>query len=275
LPLISPSRAGKSSWEPPDLSKLKDWQSTCAIRSALLVTRLSGATLEAARESENQRRLLLDILRQFNRIDGLEGEQRRSNDLIRALTLRLLSEPGFQPIEAAPADPTSTTPAERLPPLTGTSDYNSSIFKLDISRFRKNACRPFCSCACHRRYRRRAPTLTNKLLGSLFLGYSNLPFFTVSCDEPTCIQPSSFSATFTYYFPSWFIVRRMLSLIIMTTTLGDQGACLKIRKIQCKDFSIFRMAAIGDWKGIKSLLDRRVEHPSASWWGGWTPLHVR
>jgi hypothetical protein len=231
--------------------------------------------VEAAQESENQRRLLIDILQQLNRIGDLEGEQRTSNDLVRALTLRLVGEPGFPHIEAAPANPNATASMGRVPTLTEPSNYNSSIFKLDISRFRKNACRPFCSCTCHRRYRRRAPSLMNKLIGSLFLGYSSLPFFKANCDEPTCIQPSGFSATFTYYFPSWFVVRHMLSLVLMTTALGDPGACLKIRKIQYKDFSIFRLAAIGDWKGIRSLLDRRVEHPSASWCGGWTPLHVR
>lgn len=250
--------------------------STCALQSALLVARLSGKVSEAARESEEQRRLLLDILQRFNSIDGIEGEQRRSNDLIQILTTQLLQNgPGFQQVEMAPlhAAPDSTT-TELAPIFEQRNDYNSSIFKLDISRFRKNACRPFCSCVCHRRHRRRAPTLANKLLGSLFLGYSNLPFFAVKCDEPSCIQPSQFSATFTYYFPAWFLLKRMFSLVLMTTPLGDPGACLKVRKIQFHDFSIFRLASIGDWRRIKSLLDRRVEHPSTSWWGEWTPLHV-
>jgi hypothetical protein len=234
---------------------------------------LSGEISQVTRESESQRRLLLDILQSVGRIDNMEGEQRRSNDLIRALTLRLLNEPGFQQAQDAPVD--ANAPAASTASPIGTTNYNNSVFKLDISRFRKQACRPFCSCICHRRHRRRAPTLMNKLLGSLFLGYSSIPFFAVKCDDSSCIQPSQFSATFTYYFPSWFLVKHMLSLVLMTTPLGDPGGVLKIRKIQYSDFAIFRMASIGDCLGIKSLLDNHIVHPSTTWWGGWSPLHVR
>lgn len=233
---------------------------------------LSQEVSNASREHENQRRVLLDILQRADRINSIEGEQRKSNDLVRALTLRLVGEPGLQQIQAAPTDSNPVTTAEAAP--TGPADYSNSIFKLDISRFRKNACRPFCSCICHRRYRRRAPTLTNKLLGSIFLGYSSIPFFAVKCDDSSCIQPSGFSATFTYYFPSWFVIKHMFSLVLMTTPLGDPGGVLKIRKIEYRDFSVFRMAATGDWKGIKSILDRRVIHSSTTWFGGWSPLHV-
>jgi hypothetical protein len=216
--------------------------------------------------------VLLEVHRQVSQINNIEGELRRSNDLIQASTLRLLHEPGFQQIQGAPIDSNSVTTTE-LPPA-GLADYDGSVFKLDISRFRKKGCRPFCSCICHRRYRKRPPTLMNKLLGSIFLGYSSVPFFGVECDDSACIQPSKFSATFTYYFPSWFVIKHMFSLVLMTTPLGGPGGVLKIRKIQYTDFSIFRMASIGDCKGIKSLLDRRTVHPSTTWWGGWSPLHV-
>jgi hypothetical protein len=217
--------------------------------------------------------VLLDVHHQVGQINTVGGELRRSNDLVRESILRLFHELGLQKIQGAPIDSNSDTAANFRPP--GLADYDSSIFKLDISRFRKKGCRPFCSCICHRRYRRRPPTLMNKLLGSIFLGYSSVPFFGVKCDDSDCIRPSKFSATFTYYFPSWFVIKHMFSLVLMTTPLGDPGGVLKIRKIQYTDFSIFRMASIGDCKGIQSLLDRRIVHPSTTWWGGWSPLHVQ
>ena len=151
-------------------------------------------------------------------------------------------------------------------------NYYDSVFKLDISRFRKESCKPFCSCPCHRRFRRKSSSMTNKFLGHLFLGYSSLPFVGPAC-EVGCVQKAKFSATFTYYFPSWFVIRKALSLVMMTTQLGDIGGVIKVRQLS-RDFSIFRFACVGDIAGIKRLLQRRTVHPSAGFWGNWTPLHV-
>ena len=155
---------------------------------------------------------------------------------------------------------------------SGERSYYDSVFKLDISRFRKLSCKPFCSCPCHRRFRRKTSSMTNRILGHLFLGYSSLPFVGPSCEEG-CVQKARFSATFTYYFPSWFVIRKALSLVMMTTQLGDLGGVIKVRKLS-RDFSIFRFACVGDIAGIKRLLERRSVHPSAGFWGNWTPLHV-
>lgn len=114
--------------------------------------------------------------------------------------------------------------------------------------------------------------MANTLFGHLFLGYSSLPFVGLTCEEG-CMQKTNFSATFTYYFPSWFVIQKALSLVMMTTHLGDLGGVIKVRKLS-RDFSIFRFACVGDIAGIKRLLERRSVHPSAGFWGKWTPLHV-
>lgn len=156
--------------------------------------------------------------------------------------------------------------------LSGERNYYDSVSKLDISRFRKLSCKPFCSCPCHRRFRRRCSSMTNRIIGHLFLGYSSLPFVGPTCEEG-CMQKAKFSATFTYYFPSWFVVWKALSLVMMATQLGDLGGVIEVRKLS-RDFSIFRFACVGDIAGIKRLLERRSVHPSAGFWGNWTPLHV-
>jgi ankyrin repeat protein len=157
-----------------------------------------------------------------------------------------------------------------IPTVSGEQDY-SSVFKLDISRFRKNACATYCSCHCHRRMRRRSPSFINRFLGSLLIGYTTLPFWSVECGQESCIQRSKFSATLTYYFPTWFM-KRMFSLVLMTTTFGDLGAVIKLRKIS-SNFAMFRLAALGDVTRMKSLLTLKADHPSAAFYGGWTPLH--
>ena len=114
--------------------------------------------------------------------------------------------------------------------------------------------------------------MTNKFLGHLFLGYSSLPFVGPAC-EVGCVQKANFSATFTYYFPSWFVIQKALSLVMMTTQLGDIGGVIKVRELS-RDFSIFRFVCVGDIAGIKRLLERRTVHPNAGFWGNWRPLHV-
>jgi hypothetical protein len=148
--------------------------------------------------------------------------------------------------------------------------YYNTVFKLDISRFRKQACKPFCSCVCHRRHRRNT---SNRLVGSLAIGYSRLPFFNPACTEKSCTNPTSFSATVTYFFPTWFFMR-VISLIFVTSVFGDPFVGIKIRPMT-QAFSIFRHAAAGNLDGLKRLFSRNEVHPSSSFLGGWTALHVR
>jgi hypothetical protein len=158
------------------------------------------------------------------------------------------------------------TDSSATPGATSNTYYNS-VFKLDISQFRKDGCRPFCNCPCHRRYRRSK----NTPFGSLAVGFSSLPFLAPTCTEG-CLNPSSFSATVTYYFPHWLFLL-VISLIFVTSIFGDPFVGIKIRPMT-KVFSIFRISSLGDMDGMKRLLGKKEVHPSASFWGGWTALHV-
>jgi hypothetical protein len=140
-----------------------------------------------------------------------------------------------------------------------------SRFKLEFSRFQKRSCTAFCGCNCHNRARYRTTSFTNRLLGKLFLGYNSLPLVGTKCSEPSCSQRSPFSATITYYFPTWLIAR-MISLILITTTTGDPAACIKIRPINF-DFSIFHFSSEGNTAGAKSIIRHRTAHPSGPYRG--------
>ncbi|KAJ4120170.1 hypothetical protein NW769_000016 [Fusarium oxysporum] len=64
----------------------------------------------------------------------------------------------------------------------------------------------------------------------------------------------------------------MVSLVYMTTTQGDPAICIKVRPLST-DFSIYRAIEKCDVGGIHKMLEGRLVHPSASFKGGWTPLH--
>ena len=197
---------------------------------------LSGTVTNAAQQNLVHGHAVDTILQQIHArqreasVPQLRIGNRMSRESISLSTLEASNLPTPNSAITSTADDPNTT-------ISGEDQYHSSIFKLDISRFRKNACTAYCSCQCHRRMRRRSPSIINRFLGSLFVGYSSLPFWSIPCDQATCTQRSAFSATVTYHFPAWFW-EKMLSIVLMTTPFGDTGAVIKLRKISPQLFHV-------------------------------------
>ncbi|KAH7383921.1 ankyrin repeat-containing domain protein [Pyrenochaeta sp. MPI-SDFR-AT-0127] len=166
-------------------------------------------------------------------------------------------------IEALSATTSTTT--------TTVSAQSVSSLKLEFSRFQKKGCVPDCECSCHKRHRYRSPSFAQKVLGEVFVGFSSLPLLSKACTDHRCKHRSPFSATFTYYLPRMFL-NRMLSLVCITTSQGDPALCIKTRPLST-DFSIYRAVEANDIGGVRRLLELRAAHPSATFRGGWTPLH--
>ncbi|KAM5386676.1 hypothetical protein ACJZ2D_000639 [Fusarium nematophilum] len=150
------------------------------------------------------------------------------------------------------------------------STESVSKLKLEFSRFQKRGCVLGCECHCHQRRRYRSPSFAQRVLGEAFIGFSSLPLLSRPCDEG-CMQRSGFSLSLTYYLPTAFL-SKMVSLVFMTTTQGDPAMCLKVRPLNT-DFSIYRAVEKDDIRAVQSMLDQRLAHPSATFKGGWTPLH--
>jgi hypothetical protein len=261
--------------------------------------------IQASRDTTRQNNILSDIHQYMRHSQNAEDEQRRVNILVEALNNardnfqigRLLTASDHRsesstsrenPVMLALLPPTSTgdsttgslvssgltlssdvSPELNVPNSASQPDaYFNSVFKLDINRFRKKACMAFCSCICHRRQRR----TKRGMLGRLTLGYSSLPFHTPKCSEESCANRSKFSATITYHFPAWFFLR-VISLIFVTSIFGDPFIGIKLRPMT-QTFSLFRYSSVGDVEGLKRLFKRGEVHPSSSFLGGWTALHV-
>lgn len=158
-------------------------------------------------------------------------------------------------------------PSDSITAVSSTTVSTESIskLKLEFSRFRKRGCIPECECTCHRRRKYRSPSFALKVLGEVFVGFSNLPLLSTSCSDKRCIQKSPFSATLTYYLPTLFL-RKMLSLVLITTSQGDPAACLKVRPIS-SDFSIYRAVEDNDLQAVRKIVDSRQAHASATFKG--------
>src|SRR5436190_6471874 len=65
-----------------------------------------------------------------------------------------------------------------------------SVIQLRAGCYRKT-CRPWCSCCCHVRKSVKMPHSLRGFLGSLFVGYSGVPFVTPPCNERQCSRRST------------------------------------------------------------------------------------
>jgi hypothetical protein len=218
-----------------------------------------------------QAQLLQEILRQFSSHASEEPEQIIQEETDDASEITASAH--IEQTHTISSQQYTLASANAVQTGNTTTETTISSIKMEFSRFQKKSCSKFCSCSCHYHSRYRTPLAVNRILGSLFIGLSNLPLLAPPCSEPlTCTQRSPFSATFTYQLPGWLIARAV-SIVFAPTIAGDPAICLKIRHVN-RDFSIFRMASIGDVPGIRWLLKQKLAHPSATYYGGWTPLHV-
>ena len=148
---------------------------------------------------------------------------------------------------------------------TTVSTESVSRLKLESSRFQKRGCVLDCECTCHQRRRYRSPSFAQKVLGELFIGFSTLPLLSTRCSDDRCTQKSRFSATLTYYLPTLFL-KKMVSLVLITTSQGDPAACIKVRPLS-SDFSIYRAVEGNNLQAVREIDDSRVAHPSATFKG--------
>ncbi|KAI9711345.1 MAG: hypothetical protein M1812_007194 [Candelaria pacifica] len=112
----------------------------------------------------------------------------------------------------------------------------------------ENTCVRLCNCACHKPSRLGMKFL-DRVIGSLFVGYTGLPGITPPCNEHSCRKGrhrANFSAHFTYYFPSWFLTRMISSAIKYTPRDGPQILFIRAPRIRPDNANIFWDAIDGD-----------------------------
>ncbi|KAF5006582.1 hypothetical protein FDECE_7057 [Fusarium decemcellulare] len=272
-----------------NLHSLKPWMtilhdlSTQASRSCVLLTKILCENDQNIRRQTQRYDQLDEALQHLaQRLAGLSTVPERQAQLIALMenfTPSVISQEqrSSQVITSTTTDGCGATGA-RAPQRSEVTTTSSvqvstesvSTLKLEFSRFQKRGCVLGCECHCHQRRRYRSPSFAQRILGEAFIGVSSLPLLSRPCHQK-CMHKSRFSFDFTYYLPTAFL-SRMISLVYITTTQGDPALCLKVRPLST-DFSIYRAVERHDVKGVQHMLEHRTAHPSASFKGGWTPLH--
>ncbi len=126
---------------------------------------------------------------------------------------------------------------------TSQPDLSDNTYATTTFELNRNSCELSCSCTCHKTSRFRSPTFMATIVGSLFLGYNAVPWFSRGCDSAFCRSHSS-KLTYTYAFPRWF-VDRVISLKISNTKLGGPELCLRLARMRPSDSDVFIAAMDG------------------------------
>ena len=129
------------------------------------------------------------------------------------------------------------------------------------AHFPRPPCTPWCSCVCHKEAKLRSPKLLERLIGSLFIGYSGLPVLTKECNEASCHLRAQPSSSVTYFFPRWFLARAV-AVVMTTTPLAGPVVDLKFQRIVPGDADIFRYAMLGDIDKLENLFINGLASPN-------------
>ena len=128
----------------------------------------------------------------------------------------------------------------------------SRTISIKVRRLRGPSCL-MCSCICHLRQQLETPPLLNRVIGSLFVGYTSVPVLMSRCNNPTCNRNSDASISATYMFPQWFWYR-VLSMTLLYTRRDGLEFNIRMYRVDADYSPIFQYATTGNVSGMKALL---------------------
>ena len=136
------------------------------------------------------------------------------------------------------------------------------------------ACEASCRCLCHETTHGRSPEILDRFLGILFWGYCGLPIARKRCDVAACRRRRGLKFEMSYYFPAWFVEKK-IELTIRSMPLGGPQISIKMASIVSNGALLFKYTHNKDLVGIQSLFSQGLAAPSDSGHlDGCTALHV-
>lgn len=123
------------------------------------------------------------------------------------------------------------------------------------------ACQPGCPCSCHAEQKRTTPSIVNRVLGRLFVGYAGVPSLGSKCDSAACTGSRASQFTLEYWFPFTFLSSAIVRLQVgYQPNLGTLLQLDTLRRVpdsaQCVSFALN-----GDIAGLKHLFHKGLASP--------------
>jgi hypothetical protein len=153
--------------------------------------------------------------------------------------------------------------------------HESIVTGIHIQALRPYECEfQYCDCSCHKRTHHRSSVLFNRMMGSLFVGYTALPLLTPPCNKSYCHRRERSSIHINYYFPTWFLMRVFMFMAAYSTEGGPEMQ-IKMPRLRSSKDDIFLFAGTGNVDRIKMLFQRGLASPmDIEFETGLSVLHV-
>ena len=133
-----------------------------------------------------------------------------------------------------------------------------------VANYQRSFCSPRCTCRCHTPGSFRTPRLFNKILGSLFFGYSGYPFAFTKCIDENC--QAGFSARVTYTFPLGLLCK-MIDICVAVSKVQNPFLNITVRAILPMSADVIRLTRLNDRAGLEKLFSSRGARPNDVQWG--------
>ncbi|KAI9780713.1 MAG: hypothetical protein M1816_002762 [Peltula sp. TS41687] len=122
-------------------------------------------------------------------------------------------------------------------------------------------CRAGCACACHVQKKSATPTLINRVLGQLFIGYAGLPLLSSKCNMASCEKSQGPRVSVEYWFPLGVFWSQIIQLQVgFQSNIGPQFQLRTFRRVpdsaQCVNFALD-----GNIEGLIDLFKRGLASP--------------
>ena len=139
-------------------------------------------------------------------------------------------------------------------------DQGSAYIGLTVQQCEVTTSRQSCLCRCHWRRKWQSYQVLDKIVGTLFLGYSSAPNLTQGCDLPSCSRNQRSLSSVLYIFPSWFL-QRAISIVLLYTHRDGPSMSLRTLRLRRLADPVFHFATVGEVTQIKALFDRGEASP--------------
>lgn len=150
------------------------------------------------------------------------------------------------------------------------SDSASRLNALQLShsegvRIRLNQYASSCNsdfrCACHTSKRSSTPTVVDRILGQLFVGYAGIPLLNDKCDVKECDKSQVPYVNMEYWFPLGLFWSQIVRLQLgYQSHLGPQVSLSMLRRVP-DSAPCVKFALDGNIDGLKDLFKRGLASP--------------
>lgn len=113
-----------------------------------------------------------------------------------------------------------------------------------------SGCPGWCSCTCHRKHMVATPSMLDRLVGQLLLGYSVRPQIWAKCNEKACRGSSRSTLRLVYVFPTWFLAWSISILISASAARGPEFT-LRVPRVRSQADPIWSSVDRGDLEFVK------------------------